>query len=94
MKVYFPIPEKPSLPPAQEMAANAVKAGGRLLTAVLNRQRVMVDDDEFERRFSICQQCPKFIPSSNRCSVCGCILKSKVISKARMQTESCPDGKW
>lgn len=76
------------------MAANAVKAGGRLLTAVLHRQQVMVDDDEFDRRMDICRKCDHFVPHSNRCAKCGCYLKSKVISKARMQTESCPIDRW
>lgn len=48
----------------------------------------LVDDEEYERRLSICQACKFFYKS--RCMKCGCGLKRK----ARGRVFRCPIGKW
>ncbi|MFK7818514.1 MAG: DUF6171 family protein [Planctomycetaceae bacterium] len=48
----------------------------------------LVDDEEYERRMSICGGC-EFLHGS-RCMKCGCGLTFK----ARGQVFRCPIGKW
>lgn len=49
-----------------------------------------VDEQEHDRRLSICQACEHFDAEQNRCRRCGCYLAVK----PWLQRESCPDGKW
>ena len=49
-----------------------------------------VDDEEFERRMTLCRACPLYDKEQNRCRKCGCKLKGK----ARFKAGSCPIQKW
>ena len=46
--------------------------------------------DEYINRLSICKDCEHFDNVKWSCKKCGCYLDKK----AKMNTESCPDGKW
>ena len=43
---------------------------------------------ERERRYNICLNCPD--RNNDRCSLCGCFLKTKTI----LASSECPVGRW
>ncbi len=43
-----------------------------------------------KERYSICKNCPQFIPITTQCKECGCIMKAKV----KLPHASCPLEKW
>ena len=49
-----------------------------------------VDNEEFERRMTLCRACPLYDKEQNRCRKCGCMLKGK----ARFKAGKCPIQKW
>ena len=49
-----------------------------------------VDNEEYERRMTICRACPLYDKVQNRCRKCGCMLKGK----ARFKAGKCPIQKW
>ena len=49
-----------------------------------------VDDEEYERRMTLCRACPLYDKEQNRCRKCGCKLKGK----ARFKAGKCPIQKW
>jgi hypothetical protein len=57
---------------------------------VLNPNIPMVLDDEANRRFAICEECPRLIKSTKQCKECGCFMKLKV----KIATAECPLSKW
>lgn len=75
--------------------ANAAKAGGRIIGAVVRGQPIMASDEERERRLAICRQCDLWSEEGNvgfgecRHSKCGCTR-----FKHGLVTETCPAGKW
>tara|TARA_B100002019_G_scaffold156524_1_gene134785 strand:+ start:1753 stop:2190 length:438 start_codon:yes stop_codon:yes gene_type:complete len=50
----------------------------------------MVDDDTFNKRMSICNECPAKNHRMNACNECGCDLGHKLSPSL----EKCPIGKW
>lgn len=69
---------------------NVTKAVGRLSKAILTGQKVRVAPEEVERRLDICRGCRFFNAVKTGCRKCGCISTFK----NRLNTESCPIGKW
>lgn len=78
------------LPSTMEMMRNLFKSSKAIIGGVLAHEGMLVFDDVFERRMSICKECPFFIQESKRCSKCGCFMEKKAMFK---KTE-CPIGKW
>ena len=81
---------EPQLPPVIEQLENATKALGRMAVNKAIGNRVRATKGETKRRMMICEKCENFIMRNHRCSKCGCRLKLKL----RLETESCPLGKW
>ena len=52
------------------------------------KARDRVDDAEYERRLTICQDCDYL--NAGTCSACGCYVELRAISK----TGRCPYKKW
>lgn len=48
------------------------------------------EDEEVNRRISICNQCEFFRKEQNQCEKCGCYLSLKT----RLESSNCPIGKW
>lgn len=46
--------------------------------------------NRIKERLGICKNCPHFIPSSQRCSICGCFMTVK----ASISVAKCPKGYW
>ncbi len=81
---------KPSiLPPSlSKQVSNAAKASGRMVKSIFAHERIMVSDEEKERRLSICGECEFY--TNGRCAKCGCYINFKT----RLETEHCPIKKW
>ena len=75
-----------NLPSKTEMASNLIKATKEHAKTGFAK----VDNDEQQKRLEICQGCEFYIPSQDRCSKCGCYLKSK----SAWKSSKCPIGKW
>jgi hypothetical protein len=81
-------PEEAKMPSKITQAKNAAVAASKLAKQVVSLKKVKVSDEEYNRRMEICKGCDKF--KKNRCTVCGCVSKWK----NKLQTETCPIGKW
>lgn len=47
-------------------------------------------EEEAERRFSICKECPELIKTTSQCKQCGCFMKAKT----KLAEAVCPLKKW
>jgi len=86
----MPNDQEPEMPSLLEQAQNAAKAAGRFVQAGVSGNKLLVGDQEKERRLTICKGCEFFNKSRVRCAKCGCSLKIKL----KLITEDCPDGRW
>lgn len=48
----------------------------------------LTPDDVYQKRIETCKNCPRY--RWFQCRVCKCI----VYTKAKLQTETCPEGRW
>lgn len=54
-------------------------------------------DTEVAECMATCEACDRYVAAEGRCSVCGCRVSTSgmaAVNKARMGSESCPEGKW
>ena len=72
-------------PSRKEQLKNLIETTGKVI-----RNPRLVNDEEFNRRKSVCNTCRYFDRKQNRCKKCGCMLKAKV----RFKTAKCPLNKW
>lgn len=82
-----PVPE---YPPILRQVANATAAAGRVVSAVVHAQPVLVAPEEAARRLEVCRACDRYDPAYGRCTACGCACGWK----ASLDTETCPLDKW
>lgn len=68
----------------------AAQAAGRVVKAVVKAQPLLVSQATVDARNAACRACPKYLPASDQCSVCTCVISLK----SQLSTESCPEGKW
>jgi len=57
---------------------------------LLNPKKERVDEEEKNRRLSICETCPHFRKKSRTCQRCGCLMNLKTL----LAEAHCPDGHW
>lgn len=57
---------------------------------LLNPNKARVDEEEKERRMSICRTCPQFRQKSQTCQRCGCFMNLKTL----LAEAHCPDHLW
>ena len=57
---------------------------------MLNPNEPRSQEEEFNRRMSICRECPFFVVRTEQCRKCKCFMKLKT----KLQKASCPVGKW
>lgn len=57
---------------------------------VVNPNIEKTADEEAERRFSICRECPSLLAVTSQCRECGCFMKLKV----KIKEATCPLEKW
>lgn len=85
-----PVNNKPQFPSMAQMAKNL---GGEVIKnvqSVASGNSLKVEDNEANRRKSICYGCQYFHKPQERCTKCGCYMSVKVYLKA----SNCPIGKW
>ena len=51
---------------------------------------MLVDKEKAVERLMICKDCPRLFKPTWSCKECGCFMKAK----ARIESQSCPLGKW
>lgn len=56
----------------------------------LNPKTEYASEEEAQKRYDICNWCPKFISLTTQCKECGCIMKLKT----KLKNANCPLGKW
>ena len=76
------------LPPFIHMVKDAIRTAVKVIKG--SPKGIIADVPFQARRLSICKACELFIPESNRCQKCGCLMTRKVILK----NASCPINKW
>jgi hypothetical protein len=79
----------PCLPPGKKLTLREV--GQKFAASMLYWSRMgfpTVDNDRHEKRYAVCQSCPQF--NNFICGECGCVA----FAKSKLETESCPLGKW
>jgi len=57
---------------------------------LLNPNSEWASEEEAEKRYSICQECPELIQLTKTCKKCGCFMTAKT----KLQKASCPINKW
>ena len=87
------------LPPASQMVRDLAVTHWKSLGAWLRGSQTITSQEEAQRRWEICKQCPKLLydetnPDTNkkdgRCIECGCFMNVKV----HYAVADCPIGKW
>lgn len=56
----------------------------------INPKTEYVSEEEADKRFSICKECPSLIKLTNQCKKCGCFMNMKV----KLLNSKCPIEKW
>ena len=91
--------EEQKLPPASQMIRNIATDHWKSLKSWLKGSQVITTQEEAERRWEICKQCPHLLydqvnPDTNkkdgRCTHCGCFMNVKV----HYAVAECPIDKW
>lgn len=57
---------------------------------LFNPNTEYVSQEEFDKRYAICNKCPLFFNATKQCRQCGCFMNIK----AKMSHATCPVGKW
>ena len=87
------------LPPASQMVRDLATTHWKSLKSWLRGSQTIATQEEAERRWEICKQCPELLydqtnPDTNkkdgRCTQCGCFMNVKV----HYAVAECPIGKW
>ena len=87
------------LPPASQMIRNIATDHWRSLKSWLKGSQVITSQEEAERRWEICKQCPELKydqtnpdtgKRDGRCTHCGCFMNVKV----HYAVAECPINKW
>ena len=91
--------EERKLPPASQMIRNLAVDHWKSLKSWLKGSQVITTQEEAERRWAICKQCPHLLydetnpdtgKKDGRCTHCGCFMNVKV----HYAVADCPIGKW
>lgn len=84
--------EEPSkeLPSFTDMAKSLLGSAKDIFTGVAHGEGVMVSEDVYLQRMSICNTCEFFRQEDKRCTQCGCFMEAKT----RFKKTFCPVHKW
>ena len=87
------------LPPTSQMVRDLAVTHWKSLGAWLRGSQTITSQEEAQRRWEICKQCPKLLydetnpdtgKKDGRCPLCGCFMNVKV----HYAVAECPIGKW
>ena len=79
-----------SFPSNSQMIKNLSSSLKNASKAFMKGEKVKSTKAEAEARMKICASCEEYIKEENRCNLCGCYMRVKVV----VATESCPIKKW
>jgi len=84
--------EKNQYPSLGQQAKNLAQFSWELIQYIHNSKGgpLMVSDEIYKERTTICKSCIKFDDLENKCMECGCFVPAK----AKMILDSCPLNKW
>ena len=57
---------------------------------LLDHDKVIQDQSIIDNRMSICRSCEFFIPMTQQCKKCGCVMTLKT----KLENAGCPINKW
>lgn len=77
-------------PPKLEQARSFAKAMWASAKRGMSNLPVITTAKEGGRRLAICEACPSFDTTSNRCRECGCVMSLK----SQLVASTCPLNKW
>jgi len=83
---------KEEMPSLSEQGKNLFKTAYDILKGKIEdpSQPVLVSDEAYNARLSICRSCDHLEPKEEQCKLCGCYMKVK----AKVTVAYCPDKKW
>lgn len=82
--------DTPELPPIKKQVYDFIGTARDVIVGVLTGDGVRVTKQVANQRFNICYGCEYLIKETNRCSQCGCFMKTKV----KFKKAYCPVHKW
>jgi len=77
-------------PGIKEMAFNLSETAKQSIAGFFRTGTVLASKDIIDQRMNQCAACDKLVPSTCRCSMCGCYMNTKV----RLLHSTCPIRKW
>lgn len=78
------------LPSFTDMAKGLFGSAKDIVAGALHGEGVMVSEDVYLQRMSICNTCEFFRNEDKRCTQCGCFMETKT----RFKKAYCPVEKW
>ena len=78
------------LPSLKDMAKGFLGSAKDVLVGAIQGEDVLVTEDVYNIRMSICNDCEFFRKEDKRCSQCGCFMEAKT----RFKKTYCPIHKW
>lgn len=78
------------LPSFTDMLKGISNTAKDVAKGVILGEGVLVTEETYSSRISICNGCEFFIKEDKRCSQCGCFMEAK----ARLKKAFCPIHKW
>lgn len=73
-----------------DKAGNFIYAAGKVGAALATGQQVLSLDEKVKYRLNKCNRCEYIHMDKKTCNLCGCFI----VAKTKLETESCPAGKW
>jgi hypothetical protein len=81
---------QPDLPSLKDMAKGFISSAKDVLVGAIQGEDILVTDEVYNTRMSICNGCEFFRKEDKRCSQCGCFMEAKT----RFKKTFCPIHKW
>jgi formamidopyrimidine-DNA glycosylase len=78
------------LPSLKDMAKGFIGSAKDVLTGAIQGDGILVTEEVYTERMSICNGCEFFRKEDKRCSQCGCFMETKT----RFKKTYCPIHKW
>jgi hypothetical protein len=81
---------QPELPPMKDMVKGFLGTAKDIVFGAVHGEDVLVTEEVYNTRMSICAGCEFFRKEDKRCSKCGCFMEAKT----RFKKTFCPIHKW
>lgn len=78
------------LPSVGDMAKGLLSSAKDIVSGVVHGEGLLVSEEVYTTRMSICSTCEFFRLEDKRCTQCGCFMEAKT----RFKKTYCPVHKW